>query len=440
MQRRYHLHIPAIVYGIMVILVALAAMSGQNNLLFWIFGVMFAGLILSGMLSGMMMLGLTVRRLDPQHGAVGEPLLVQYEVRNTNRFLPAFNIHIEERRVAVKDGDSAARGWSDLMASPDAAGAWVMHIAPRDSAHGEAAYWPIARGEARFDRIRIWTTFPFGLIKKSITISQPQHTLIFPRLYELRPDVLRAASPPAALGHKTTSRPGVGDDYYGLREHRSGDSVRNIAWKRSAMLDQLVAVERSMPSPPRLRVILNLTTPTAQLRVGTPKAATKNAQLAAAREAEEQAISLAASLLHAAHHAGYEIGMTVLGFDMPAIAMRRSHWHLRRILSALAGINLDATRRPPIAGSVADAERAALIIVHPDRVDPSASRPDAVHFTSAQLSTLAVKPLGWSITTPQQDSQEAPPTEHRSLRAVAQSALRSRHAESARSTTRGGAA
>ena len=50
-------------------------------------------------------------------------------------------------------------------------------------------------------------------------------------------------------------RPGAGDDYYGLREFRRGDSLRQVAWKRTAFLDQLVCIERTGPAPEsRIRV------------------------------------------------------------------------------------------------------------------------------------------------------------------------------------------
>src|SRR5690606_27669822 len=130
-----------------------------------------------------------VRRLDPRHGAVGEPMVVRYAVTNTSRFLPALSLRIEETSSQkARHGETAAvagrRLWSRFMAP---ASAWVMHVGPRETVHGEAVFWPTRRGEAHFDLLTISTSFPFGIIRKSITISQRQHTLIFPRLYTLKP-------------------------------------------------------------------------------------------------------------------------------------------------------------------------------------------------------------------------------------------------------------
>ena len=366
--RRYHLHGPGLIYAALTLLVGLAAVNRQNNLLFWMLGVMLSALVISALVSGMMMRRLRIRRLVAAHGLVGEPLAVRYWVTNRSRFLPAFGLHVEELPPA---GEA---GWPRLMKP---ARAWVMHLGPRETVHGEAVFWPTHRGEARFDRLRVWTTFPFGIIKKSITISQPQHTLIYPLLYELRRDVLRSVEPQGLAGSRVSRHPGSGDDYYGMREFRPGDSMRHISWKRSACLDQLVCLERTRPTPPRLRVIVNLTTPHI------------------ARELEELAISLAASILHAADLQGFEIGLSLPGTNLPALLTRRSYWHRGRMMSALAAVDLDAAREGSGPLPTTHGEHTAQIVIHPDRVDPSVGRNDALHLSARQMSHLAVKPIGW---------------------------------------------
>jgi uncharacterized protein (DUF58 family) len=379
MVRRYHLHVPGFLYVGLTLLVGLAAVNRQNNLLFWVLGVMLSALLISGIVSGVMMQSLRVKRLVTGNGLVGEPLAVRYAVNNRSRLFPAFGIHIEERPVAGK------AGWSRLMTP---ARAWVMHLGPRETVHGEAIYWPRQRGQVRFDQLRIWTTFPFGIVKKSITISQPQHTLIYPLLYELRPEVLGAVAPQGLSGTKISPHTGAGDDYYGMREFRPGDQLRQIAWKRTACLDQLVCIERTKPTPPRLRVVINLTTPTDRLSV-TDDGGTSP------RALEERAISLAASIVHAADRSGFEVGLTLPGLGEPSLLIRRGHWHRSKIMAALAGIDLDAPRVAPGPAPATHGERAGQIVIHPHRVEPAIGRDDALHLTAGQLDTLTVRAIGW---------------------------------------------
>lgn len=388
MKRRYHLHLPGLLYCGLILLIGLLAMNSQNNLLFSVFAVCFSGLVVSGMVSGVMMLGVRVRRIDPDHGQVGQPLLVRYAIDNRNRFLPIFNIHIEERPV---DGPG---GWQRLMderASAGSARAWVMHIGPRETVHGEAMFWPVRRGQLRFGQIRIWTTFPFGLVKKSVTIDRPQGTLIYPQMYELRRDVMSLVDSPAPLGLRVTQRSGAGDDYYGLREYRESDSVRNIAWKRSATMDQLLCIDRSRPSPPKVRIVLDLRRPTERLRVNVERGED-------GRDLEEKAIVLAASAIHLADINGFEIGLTVLGISLTSFPVRRNHWQFKKMMAQLASIDLNQPRTDS-AGEVAidiDQERAGVLVIQPDRTEPLSGRTDVAYLTARQLENLSLAPIGWA--------------------------------------------
>jgi len=376
--RRYHLHLPGFIYLALVLTIAVAAVNSQNNLLFWIFGVFFSGLLISGLISGIMMMGLRVKRLDPQRGTVGSPLVVQYALHNRNRFIPVFNVHVEE---SDKAGDAT---WQKVMSMGDA---WVMHIGPRETVHGEVTLWPRHRGEARFDRVRVWTTFPFGLIKKSITFSQPQHTYIHPRLYQMQHRVLDTVLLPSLVGLKLSSQPGTGDDYFGMREYRPGDSLRHIAWKRTASRDELISIERSRPSPLRMRVMLNLTKSTDSLKGD-------DMTWEAARQLEERAISLAASLIHAATLAGYEVGLAVLGSALSSIPVRGSHLHRNRIMTHFASIDLD---QPRIESHVPDAERVAVVVIHPYHVEPEVGKASALHLSATQLSKFTQQKIGVDV-------------------------------------------
>lgn len=374
MKRALREHLPALAAICLLAGLLLTAMHGQNNLLFWASGVLGAAIILSAVYATLCMRAIEVKRLDPKHGLVGEPLVIQYAVTNRSRFLPAFNVTVEE---APPRGAARNRHFSNRAV------AWIMHIGPGETVHGEAVLWPAARGEAAFDRLRAWTTFPFGILRRSRTVSQPAHTLIYPRRYALKRGVLESIIPTGPLGMKLSNRPGGGDDYFGLREYKPGDSRRQIAWKRSAGGETLIVKERTMPSPPRLRIVLNLTTPAASLR---PNARTG----LDASALEERAISLAATFVYAAYRAGFEVGLTVLGLAAPVTPLRRSHWHVEKILGALAALDLDRERAPIELRATADAERAGMVIIHPARIDTGLMHRDGWHFSAEQIEHLVL--------------------------------------------------
>ena len=177
--------------------------------------------------------------------------------------------------------------------------------------------------------------------------------------------------------------------------------MRHIAWKRTANRDELVCIERTRPSPPKLRIVLNLTAPTGRL------AATE--RLPIARELEERAISLVASIAHAADAAGYEIGLTILGVDDAPLPVRRGRWHRHRIMTALAEIDLDAPRRPGRAAVRADVASAGVVVVHPDWADLSVVTGEAWHLTARQIDHL-VEPA--SDVASSVDDRTAPHQDH----------------------------
>ncbi|MCA9295558.1 MAG: DUF58 domain-containing protein, partial [Phycisphaerales bacterium] len=214
---------------------------------------------------------------------------------------------------------------------------------------------------------------------------------ICPMVYELQPRVLNAISPTGSMGVRMSQSSGQGDEYFGMREYREGDSSRQISWKRSASRDGLITIERTQPNPPRLRVAIDLTTATADLPIASKDG------FAGARELEERAISLAASLIRMAEFHGFEVGLTILGTNAPSIPLRRSQWHAHKMMAALAAIDLDATRMAMSPSALTDSERAGLVVVHPDRVQ-TLSREAAWHITASQLETLAVRPLGATVT------------------------------------------
>jgi len=239
--------------------------------------------------------------------------------------------------------------------------------------------------------VSVWTTFPFGLVKKSVTISQPHTTLIFPQLYRLRPDVLQSVSASGPMGMRVSERIGKGDNFYGLREYRDGDSLRQISWKHTARVDELVSIDRSDPSPPKLRVVVNLTRSTDDLRLSDATAVEK-------RLAEEQAISLAASIVYAADAQGYEVGLSILGAGLAELPVRRSRWHLGKLMAALAAIELDRQRDAAALRRAFQTDRAGIIVVHPDRADPDIVKEEAWHLTAGQLGDLTTGTLGWDPT------------------------------------------
>lgn len=352
-RRRYHADAPTAVFIVITLLLAAGAVNSQNNLLFLVFGLAVAIIVVSGLLSGAIMMGLRAERESPAIAAVGEPVAIRYRVANASRRMPAFALTIEEQGSA-KQGARAPR-WQRLLGRPRAC---VLHVGPGKSAEATAVLTPLARGEAHLEGVRISSAFPFGLFRKSIACAHPQSILVHPRLLHLRHEALRELMAGAHIGWRSHNRKGPGEDFFGLRDYRPGDPVRTIAWKRTARTGELVVRDHAAPHAGALVIVLNLN--------GADEAANENA------------ISLAGSIAAEALRAGMDVGL-----EVPSHALRVEPESSARqrtlILSALARIDLDRAPGRSAPAPSAESERLAYLAVHAGAPDPTVAPAGALH-------------------------------------------------------------
>lgn len=110
---------------------------------------------------------------------------------------------------------------------------------PGGEAEIELALPALQRGLQNIDRLRISTTQPLGLAR-AWSWWQPQAcVLIYPPLETDAPPLPEFDGDGVAVPRARRS----GDDPHHLRDYRSGDAPRQIAWKVSARLDRLLVRE-----------------------------------------------------------------------------------------------------------------------------------------------------------------------------------------------------
>ena len=119
-------------------------------------------------------------------------------------------------------------------------------------AHVPAELYPTRRGLHELDRYQITTSFPFGFVKRATNRRDKDTVLVLPPIGEVSPRLLAMCRSAENTGASMRPRPGGNDEFYGVREFRSGENPRLIYWKRSARTGVLVSREMTQVSPPRL--------------------------------------------------------------------------------------------------------------------------------------------------------------------------------------------
>ena len=336
--------------GGVVYVVVLALMGGvsvytQANLLFWALGLMFGGLLVSGCMSFLSLRNVTVTRVLPAHGVVGEAMALRYEVRHNGRFLPVFNLIVREHWTKKSSDTSPANHPASLAGQPHG---WVLHLGAGQLVMTEAPCWPTRRGTLSFESVELSTSFPFGVVRRTLRLPMPGRVLVYPKLRRVNRRLMHRMSEVSAGASRRIERAGGSEEFFSLRQYRSGDSMRMIDWKRTARTGQLISREMTQPSPMKLMLGLDLRPlehahhdkPNAdgsadhagESSSGTP---TDGAD-AAYDEQVERAISLAASVICDAHLRRCQVGMVVTGVPCQVFPLHHSLPHRTRMLEALS--------------------------------------------------------------------------------------------------------
>src|SRR5947209_1776521 len=97
-KKYYEVTLAGLVFIGVTSFVLLAAVNSQANLLFWAFGVMAGGLMVSAIMGASFLRAIEVDRLTGDHAVAGENLEIHYRLVNHKRYWPCFAIRLTEAR------------------------------------------------------------------------------------------------------------------------------------------------------------------------------------------------------------------------------------------------------------------------------------------------------------------------------------------------------
>ena len=301
-----------IIFILMMLFMGVAAINSQANLLFGVFGLMIGVMLIAGVLSRLVLRGLVLRRALPEHGAVGHPLTISYELANRKRYWPSLSITVSEM-----DGLAA------FTRQPQG---YLLHAAAQTTATVPVQLVPRRRGLHELNRYRLATSFPFGFIQRSRRGRHKDVLVIYPAVARVSPRLLAMCRSAETTGETVRPRAGGSDEFYGVKEYRAGDNPRLIYWRRSARSGTLVAKEMTQVAPPRIALL-----------VDTCLASRSTADHAAV----ERCIAMAASLAGEALDQGLSVGLCTWSNGWTSIAPTRGKRHRSELLSVLARLPLN---------------------------------------------------------------------------------------------------
>lgn len=222
--------------------VGFAAINTANNLLYLLLGMLLALIVVSGVMSELSLRDLTVVRRLPLRAQVGRAHLVEIEVFNHKWRVPSYAIEVEDLRLG----------------QPADKRCFFLKISPKSAQVAAYRRTPTRRGRDVHVGFRIATRFPFGLFEKSREVPANGQLVIYPAVDPVQlPRPLVGRFPGADL---VVAR-GHGEEFLGLKLMRAGEDPRDVHWRKSAAVGQMVMRERAREIRPDVTLMLDTIQP-----------------------------------------------------------------------------------------------------------------------------------------------------------------------------------
>jgi uncharacterized protein (DUF58 family) len=221
-------------FVLLTFLVAIAATNTGNNSLYTVLSLMFAVLILSGILSRE-----NVRKLDVELQTPGEvfanrPFSLGFTLKSRSRLTPRWFLLF-----------TVARSAQPLL---------VPYLPRRGKSVGQIEMMIRARGLQRFPYAHVSSLFPFGFFRKGVRYPVDLDVLVFPEIFPAAASQLEEVE---QLGEDASRRAGTGHGLFALRQYRRGDDPRGIHWKQTARTGSMIYMERESERSRRLSILFD---------------------------------------------------------------------------------------------------------------------------------------------------------------------------------------
>jgi uncharacterized protein (DUF58 family) len=233
-----------LLFTLTCVLVALAAFSSANNLLFLILAAMLATLMISGLISRLSLAGLAIDFQLPEHLCARRNLTGQIVLQNEKRWMASFSIQLS---------GSGASGFTTPLYFP---------VIPGGARLSEPVqlYFP-KRGVYRENNFRFATRFPFGFAERRMSVLMRHEILVYPPV-DPQPGFEHLLI--SLTGEIESLYRGQGSDFYRIRPYEALESARHVDWKATAHTGDLQVREFARDQDRSVTFFLDLDAPREQ--------------------------------------------------------------------------------------------------------------------------------------------------------------------------------
>jgi len=299
------------------------AWNRSINLLYGMFALLTATLILSLVLPRLSLRTVAASRTLPSAAFEGETIELSVNVENRGRW----------GRSMLQVVDSFPAAGPDFQ-NPMT---FVARLRRRASRHYTYSLECYKRGEYQIGPLRMRSAYPLGIANAEKTTDHSLVPfLVYPRVFEIPSLPLVSASSTPMSGVEAAGKAGGSEEFFGTREYRRGDSLRHIHWPSTARHGELIVKEFEVRAATEVTIVLDLH---ARSEVGAGKETTL-----------EYAVKIATSIAQYALLRGHAIQLAGYGEREHIVPFSRGVHHLAAVLENMARVR--ATGSVPYAAAV----------------------------------------------------------------------------------------
>jgi uncharacterized protein (DUF58 family) len=311
-----------IIYLLGVFVVALAALNTGNNLLFMVLACLLAGILISGVISQLVLSGVEVRLVLPEHIFAGRPVLGLAEFINHKHNIPSFSLQLVG---AVGRSREGAKPGNEILTAP----VYFPYVPRQQTAQQSMELRFPIRGIYRQELLGLRTRFPFGFLEKTRRVASNVEAVVYPAV---EPTGQLSEILPLVAGELESFLRGRGQDLYAIRDFQTSDSARHVDWKASAKTGVLQVREFTRDDDRRVLLALDPFVPPALAAQGAPD------------PLFESAVAMCASLAWHFHELDAVLAFRSGGFGTPTGPASDSIYSILRHLAAAAPLPVKAGR------------------------------------------------------------------------------------------------
>lgn len=269
------------IYILLIIVLGIAALNTNNNLLFIIVSAMLGAIGISGVCSWMMIREMELEISLPQHVFAQRSVVGRVTLRNLRRWMPSFSMRVVNPKKVKHEASlrwqksvfgfpfnrPPAQQW---LRVPDLALRRVPPTPQSPEIFSGSVYFPFIKAgsaasadvELKFPKrgrhvqegLGLSTRFPFSFLSKTRRVPLQRELVVYPSVNATEDffDVL-----PLIAGEFEAFVRGRGYDLYRIREYLPEDSARNVDWKATAKTGALKVREFTREDERKLRIIFD---------------------------------------------------------------------------------------------------------------------------------------------------------------------------------------